>query len=171
MRMQPWADCAPCAPLSYKDCCCYHVIMATKLRIPLIGAASAFGAVGAALALMGAGVPFLLAAMASSGCVGLVLYAATPRPAPALPDPVTAAQARFEAIEKQAAGLRHDLRGALSPALIISDRLIENADPAVRQAGEKVIRSIERAAALLTAAKTASDQPAALTPRSERDAA
>ena len=145
--------------------------MATNLRIPLIGAASAFGAAGAVLALIAAGVPFLLAALAASACVGLVLYAATPRPVPALADPATAAQARVDAIEKQAAGLRHDLRGALSPALIISDRLIENADPAVRRAGESVIRSIERAAALLAAAKTASDQPAALTPRSEKDAA
>lgn len=151
--------------------CCYHNSVATNLHIPLIGAASAFGAVGAVFALTGAGVPFLLAALATSACVGLVLHAATPRPAPALADPATAAQARLDAIEKQAAGLRHDLRGALSPALIISDRLVESADPAVRRAGESVIRSIERAAALLSAAKTASDQPAALTPKTEKDAA
>ena len=136
-------------------------MMPINLRISLIGAGSAFGACGAVLALMGIGAPFLLAAVAMSACVGLVLYGAMPRPAPAASDPAAAiAQARAEAIEKQAAGLRHDIRGALSPALIMSDRLIESTDPGVRRAGEAVIRSIERAAALLAAAKAASDHPA-----------
>ncbi len=146
-------------------------MMPINVRIPLIGAGAAFGAAGLVLALMGAGAPFLLAALAASACVGLVLHAAMPRPVSAAPDPASAAQARIDAIEKQAAGLRHDLRGALSPALIISDRLIENSDPAVRRAGESVIRSIERAAALLTAAKMASNQPAGLALPQKEDAA
>lgn len=145
--------------------------MPTNVRISLIGAGSAFGSAGAVLALMGAGAPFLLAALAASACVGIILYAAMPKPVATMPDQVVAAQAKVQAIEKQAAGLRHDLRGALSPALIMSDRLVESSDPAVRRAGEAVIRSIERAAALLAAAKAASDQPAERPPPPKEEAA
>jgi len=129
------------------------------LRISLIGAASAFGATGAVLALLGIGVPFLLAALGASACVGFVLYGAMPQPAPATPDLIAAAQARIDALERKTAGLRHDLRGALSPALIMSERLVDSADPAIRRAGEVVGRSIERAAALLAASKAGSGTP------------
>jgi len=46
--------------------------------------------------------------------------------------------------------LRHDLRGALSPALLTVDRLLGNADPSVRRAGEMTLRAVERASALLS---------------------
>ncbi len=46
--------------------------------------------------------------------------------------------------------LRHDLRGALSPALLTVDRLLANADPSVRRAGEMTLRAVERASALLS---------------------
>jgi len=46
--------------------------------------------------------------------------------------------------------LRHDLRGALSPALLTVDRLLDNADPSVRRAGEMTLRAVERASALLS---------------------
>ncbi len=130
-------------------------MISTNVLIPLIGAASAFGATGAVLALMGAGAPFLLAALGASACAGLVLYGVMPQPRSAAPD-CAAAQARIDALEVQAASLRHDLRGALSPALIMSDRLVTNADPAVRLAGEGIVRSIERATELLTTASKAS---------------
>ena len=52
-----------------------------------------------------------------------------------------------------AAALRHNLRGALSPALMMADRLIAHGDPAVQRAGEIVVRSIDRATALITATK------------------
>ena len=127
-------------------------MIARRILIPLVGAASAFGASGAVLALMGAGVPFLLAALGASACVGLVLYGmmaaegATPGDA--------AGQARIDALQAHVSDLRHDLRGALSPALIVSDRLIAHADPAIRRAGETVARSVEQASALITASKT-----------------
>jgi hypothetical protein len=54
--------------------------------------------------------------------------------------------------------LRHDIRGALSPALLTADRLLTHADPAVQRAGDIVVRAVERAAALL------SDPPPAPTP-------
>lgn len=141
-------------------------MISTNVLIPLIGAASAFGAAGAVLALMGAGAPFLLAALGASACAGLILYGAMPQSrsaAPArsaAPDCAAAAQARIDALEVQAASLRHDLRGALSPALIVSDRLVNNADPAVRLAGEGIVRSIERATELLTVASKASRRTA-----------
>ncbi len=121
------------------------------------------------LALMGVGAPFLLAAFAASACAGLVLYAAMPRPVPIAQDQDTV-QARIDAIETRVAGLRHDLRGALSPALIMSDRLAESADPAVRRAGEAVVRSIERASALLAAAKVDPDRLAETTHLPKEDA-
>lgn len=123
-----------------------------RVFIPLAGAASAFGASGAVLALMGVGAPFLLAALGAAACAGLVLYGLMPAAAVA-PEPV-AAQARIDAIEAGVASLRHDLRGALSPALILSDRLVASSDPAIRKAGEAVVRSIEQASALIAASKT-----------------
>ena len=50
---------------------------------------------------------------------------------------------------KQFSALRHDLRGILSPAMLIADRLLAHQDPAVQRAGEVVNRTVERAAARL----------------------
>ena len=122
-----------------------------RVLIPSVGAISAFGASGAVLALMGMGAPFLAAALGASACVGLVLYGLMPV---AIGAPGHAAvQARIDAIEARASSLRHDLRGALSPALILSDRLVASSDPAIRRAGEAVVRSIEQASALIAASK------------------
>ena len=123
-----------------------------RVLIPLVGAASTFGATGLVLALMGVGAPFLLAALGASVCVGLVLYGLMP--AAITPPGHAAAQARIDAVEAGVASLRHDLRGALSPALILSDRLVASTDPAIRKAGEAVVRSIEQASALIAAFKT-----------------
>ena len=51
------------------------------------------------------------------------------------------------------ATLRHNLRGALSPALMMADRMAAHADPAVQRAGQIVVRSIERATALISATR------------------
>jgi hypothetical protein len=45
--------------------------------------------------------------------------------------------------------LRHDLRGILSPALLMADRLLAHDDPAVKRAGEVIARTVERATARL----------------------
>ena len=45
--------------------------------------------------------------------------------------------------------LRHDIRGALSPVLLVADRLLGNADPGVKRSGEIMVRTVERATALL----------------------
>jgi len=47
--------------------------------------------------------------------------------------------------------LRHDLRGILSPALLVADGLTSHEDPKVRRAGEVIVRTVERAAARLSA--------------------
>lgn len=45
--------------------------------------------------------------------------------------------------------LRHDIRGALSPALLTADRLLTHTDPAVQRAGNIMVNAVERAADLL----------------------
>lgn len=45
--------------------------------------------------------------------------------------------------------LRHDIRSALSPALLTADRLLTHTDPAVQRAGNIMVTAVERAADLL----------------------
>jgi signal transduction histidine kinase len=126
----------------------------------------AFGAVGATIALSGLGIPFLLAAVLSGGAAGLVQFAAVRREtsagaSAAVPaEANSAARATEDAMNEQlrayrahTSALRHDLRGVLSPALMMSDRLLNHPDPAVQRAGTAVVRSIDRATALLTESK------------------
>lgn len=128
------------------------------LRLSFLAGVSAFGAIGAVLALVGLGLPFVLAALLAATAAGLVQFAAQ-RLAPL--HPATAAPPRAEeelrmelgAYRAHTAALRHDLRGVLSPALMVSDRLLNHADPAVQRAGTAVVRSIERATALLANSK------------------
>ena len=120
----------------------------------------AFGATGATLALTGAGVPFLVSAALTSGAVGVVMYAALRHQAVAGasgPDRSgeEAALARLEVYRGYTAGLRHDIRGVLSPALMMSDRLLNHEDKGVQRAGHAVRRSVERATALLATHKDA----------------
>ncbi len=130
------------------------------LWLSALAVAAVFGGCSAVLALMGVGVPFLLAALGVSVLAGGALYAALrmwavrqrevlpetrpPEPPDAGRDQVLAAE-----VDAATATLRHDLRGALSPALLMADRLTTNPDPAVRRAGEVVVRSIDRATALV----------------------
>jgi hypothetical protein len=41
--------------------------------------------------------------------------------------------------------LRHDLRGILSPALLLADRLSMSEDPLAKRTAEAMIRTVERA--------------------------
>jgi hypothetical protein len=54
--------------------------------------------------------------------------------------------------------LRHDLRGILSPAMLIADRLATHADPSVQRAGDVITRTVERAAARLAETKKTDTQ-------------
>src|SRR4051812_2852980 len=121
--------------------------------LSFVAGAAAFGAAGAVLALMGAGVPFLLAAAIAAVCAGLLIYGlgrtlAKPDPDPALSTALDL-ETRVHLLEESSAHLRHDLRGVLSPALMMADRLLRNEDPAIRRAGQAVVRSVERATTLI----------------------
>jgi len=144
----------------------------TMTMISLLGAGLAFAASCATLALMGLGVPMLLAALAAAAAAGLVLHAVllaqVARPMAALQGRVddgassaAAIAARLSDVEARAASMRHDLRGVLSPALMVTDRLINNPEPTVQRAGQAVIRSIERAKSIIQASKP---EPAAAAP-------
>ena len=65
------------------------------------------------------------------------------------PDQVAGTDTRLEDSLAANSQLRHDLRGALSPALLVSDRLVGHTDPAVAKAGGIVVRAVERATGLL----------------------
>ncbi|MDT7949930.1 MAG: hypothetical protein RQ966_00340 [Acetobacteraceae bacterium] len=123
--------------------------------LALLGGIASFAACGLSLALLGLGLPYALGAAISSACGGLLIYSlgrwAVARGAAAAPaEPAEApALARLAQLEREMSSLRHELRGALSPALMVSDRLLKNDDPLVRRAGDAVVRSIERATALI----------------------
>ncbi len=134
-------------------------------RLSILAAALAFGATGFALALTGLGLPFLAATALAAAAAGVVQYAALSTASSANIPAATALRTEIEAYRASAAVLRHDLRGVLSPALMVSDRLLNHKDPAVQRAGQAVVRSIERATSLLASHKDA------LTPEDTPDGA
>lgn len=72
-------------------------------------------------------------------------------PEPGEPDQDVARKlARLTALEAATSSLRHDVRGMLSPALLVADRLLAHSDPKVVRAGETVIKAINRAIERLT---------------------
>jgi hypothetical protein len=60
-----------------------------------------------------------------------------------------ATQSRVETLERLVTELRHDLRGAMSPAALIADRLRQNPDPAVQRSGKTIGIVVERVLAIL----------------------
>lgn len=56
--------------------------------------------------------------------------------------------ARLAALGTAMAKVNHDLRGILSPAMLTAERLQMSADPAVKRAGDVLVRAVERAADL-----------------------
>jgi hypothetical protein len=69
-----------------------------------------------------------------------------------------AGQVQLAELRGHLSGLRHDIRGILSPALLVADRLLTHQDAHVRRAGEVMVRTVDRAAARL--AETRLDQDA-----------
>ena len=75
---------------------------------------------------------------------------------PASDDPEIARKLeRLAELEAATSELRHDLRGMLAPALLVSDRLIAHSDPKVVRAGETVVKAVRRAEERLAATKIA----------------
>jgi hypothetical protein len=60
---------------------------------------------------------------------------------------------RLAELEATVSSLRHDLRGMLAPALLVSDRLVSHSDPKVVRAGETVVKAVRRAEERLAATK------------------
>jgi hypothetical protein len=54
------------------------------------------------------------------------------------------AQTRIEELEKLVSALRHDLRGAITPAALIADRLRQNSDPTVQRSAARIAEVVER---------------------------
>ncbi len=87
-----------------------------------------------------AGAPIAITAALYGWMAGwLVRYAPAAKTAP---PPVVAAPA--SGAQDANAVLRHDLRGILSPALMVTDRLLSHGDPAVRKSGEVVAKTVQR---------------------------
>ncbi len=68
-------------------------------------------------------------------------------------DEVAVKLQRLAALEAATSSLRHDLRGVLSPALLVADRLLAHSDPVGVRAGETVVKAVRRAEARLTETK------------------
>lgn len=68
-------------------------------------------------------------------------------------DDVEQLRHRVAELEKLISALRHDINGALTPALLMADYLRNNSDPAVRRAGERIGDSVVRATKLLKASR------------------
>ncbi len=150
------------------------------LTLAVTTAGIAFGAIGLTLALAGVGLPYLVAAILAAVAAGAVAYAAllalivrpldplgSETPARLVAE-IGAQRTRLAALEIMTASLRHDLRGVLSPAMLVSDRLLTHADPKVVRAGETIVRSIGRATERLAATRASTPgeiaQPGSITP-------
>jgi|GEM_PF-2978491 len=141
------------------------------LALSVVGGVSAFAACGLSLALLGLGLPYLACAAISGACAGLLIYAlgrwTTPAPtvsAPPEPPPPDPGVQRLAELEREMSLLRHELRGALSPALMVSDRLLRSEDPLIRRAGDAVVRSVERATSLIGGDRAVSSKAGPVTP-------
>jgi len=67
----------------------------------------------------------------------------------ALSERVDQAERQMQAQERELSRLRHDLRGILSPALLLADRLSMSDDPMAKRTADAMIQTIERAEAAL----------------------
>ena len=60
-------------------------------------------------------------------------------------------QARLDQLEKLVSSLRHDLRGQITPALLMANRLQMNGDPAVQRSASVITGVVERILSTLNA--------------------
>jgi hypothetical protein len=61
------------------------------------------------------------------------------------------ADARVAQLERLVSSLRHDLRGLITPASLIADRLRLNNDPAIQRSGNMIAGVVERIVLTLNA--------------------
>ena len=103
-------------------------------------------ATAAASASIGLFVPGLLAGLAAGIVAGAVVFLLGREGEPA-------GDGRLQEALAANSQLRHDIRGALSPALLVSDRLTGHKEPGVVKAGDTVVRAVQRATEILEANK------------------
>jgi hypothetical protein len=60
-------------------------------------------------------------------------------------------QDQLEQLEKLISSLRHDIRGMITPALLIGDRLTLNGDPPIQRSGIMITGIVERIVSTLNA--------------------
>lgn len=83
-------------------------------------------------------IPLVLAALAIAAMGAAVTWAV-------LHNAGQANRVREQALAKSMVELSHDIRGALSPCLLMAERLESSADASVRQAGTIIAKAIDRA--------------------------
>jgi hypothetical protein len=67
--------------------------------------------------------------------------------------PHVAAPERIAQLERLVVQMRHDVCGALSPALLMADVLMAQPDPKVRIAAERIVGAIERTTAAVRSSR------------------
>jgi hypothetical protein len=72
----------------------------------------------------------------------------------------TTASERIEQLERLVVQMRHNVCGALSPALLMADVLMAQPDPKVRVAAERIVSAIERTTAAVRSSRAAVPQRA-----------
>jgi signal transduction histidine kinase len=65
----------------------------------------------------------------------------------------TTAVERVAQLEYLVAQMRHDVCGALSPAMLMADLLLRQPDPKVRLAAERIVSAIDRTTLLVRASR------------------
>jgi hypothetical protein len=60
-------------------------------------------------------------------------------------------KSRVTELERLVADLRHDMRGAISPAALVADRLRQSDDPAMQRSGKTIAIVVERVLSILDA--------------------
>jgi len=68
---------------------------------------------------------------------------------------------RLAELEAATSSLRHDVRGMLAPALLVTDRLLAHSDPKVVRAGETVVKAVRRAEERLVSTREGETGPRA----------
>ena len=72
-----------------------------------------------------------------------------------------AAQVKLADLRAHLSGLRHDIRGILSPALLVADKLTGHDEPGIRRAGEVMVRTVDRATTRLAETRLDQDENSA----------
>ena len=122
------------------------VIVASQMPACLVALFTGGLLAGALALLISVACDVAIASFYRPAAVTAPVAAEAPSLVTTLPEPATAVEDGASLYLRR---LRHDLRGALSPAMLTADRLLAHPDPTARRYGEVISQSVERAAQLL----------------------